>query len=145
MDEPREAVYMTLAENVERRQHRRRDFEMLNLVVERWDAVRKQGTPLGTIVDISPGGIRLKARHAGVTPDTHIRLRLKLPTYAGISPFIDHDNNHEPKSDWVGWMVVTRVTRRDDGFTDIAGRLVDMDEVDRGMFGLYLSTQPVAA
>ena len=42
-------------------------------------------------------------------------------------------------------MVVTRVERRDDGFTDIAGRLVDMDEVEQGMFGLYLSTQPMAA
>jgi hypothetical protein len=28
---------------------------------------------------------------------------------------------------------------------DIAGRLVDMDEMDRGMLGLYLSTQPLAA
>jgi hypothetical protein len=136
---------MTLTRNVERRKHRRHDMEMQNIVVERWDAMREHGVSLGTIVDISPGGIRLRARHAGITPDTHIRLRIKLPTYAGISPFIDHENDHKPKSDWVGWMVVTRVERRADGFTDIAGRLVDMDEVDQGMFGLYLSTQPMAA
>jgi hypothetical protein len=28
---------------------------------------------------------------------------------------------------------------------DVAGRLVDMEEMDRGMLGLYLSTQPLAA
>ena len=41
-------------------------------------------------------------------------------------------------------MAVARVTRIDNGM-DIAGRLVDMDEMDRGMLGLYLSTQPLAA
>jgi hypothetical protein len=28
---------------------------------------------------------------------------------------------------------------------DVAGRLADMDDIDRGMLGLYLSTQPLAA
>jgi hypothetical protein len=28
---------------------------------------------------------------------------------------------------------------------EVAGRLVDMDELDRGMLSLYLSTQPLAA
>ena len=32
-----------------------------------------------------------------------------------------------------------------DGELEIAGRLVDMEEIDRGMLGLYLSTQPMAA
>ena len=31
-----------------------------------------------------------------------------------------------------------------DQVTEIAGRLVDMDELDRGMLGLYLSTQPLS-
>ena len=48
---------------------------------------------------------------------------------------------------WLGWLSVARVRpaqdRRDE--VEIAGRLVDMDEMDRGMLGLYLSTQPLAA
>ena len=28
---------------------------------------------------------------------------------------------------------------------ELAGRLLDMEEMDRGMLGLYLSTQPIAA
>ncbi len=137
--------YMTLATDTERRSHRRHDLEVQNLSVERWDAMRQKGTVLGTIVDISAGGIRFKTRHVGVTPDTQVRLRLRLPTFAGISPFIDHDNSHAPKTEWIGWLVVGRVQKREDGFYDVAGRLVDMDEMDRGMLGLYLSTQPLAA
>jgi len=136
--------FMTLSTDAERRTHRRHDLEEQNLAVERWDAMRQKGAIMGTIVDISAGGIRFKTRQS-VTPDTHIRLRLKLPTFAGISPFIDHDHDHAPKSDWVGWLVVGRVQKRDDGHYDVAGRLVDMDDVDRGMLGLYLSTQPMAA
>jgi len=49
-----------------------------------------------------------------------------------------------PKSEWVGWLAVSRVRARGDSF-EIAGRLVDMEEMDRGMLGLYLSTQPLAA
>jgi hypothetical protein len=43
-------------------------------------------------------------------------------------------------------MSIARVlptTRKDE--VELAGRLVDMDEMDRGMLGLYLSTQPLAA
>lgn len=140
-----ETQYMTLATDTERRKHRRKDLEQQNLPVERWDAVRRHGAVLGTIVDMSAGGLRIKTRTAGITPDSHIRLRLRLPTYAGISPFIDHENGLAPKTDWVGWLVVSRVQKRIDGYYEVAGRLVDMDEVDRGMLGLYLSTQPLAA
>jgi hypothetical protein len=43
-------------------------------------------------------------------------------------------------------MAVARVIKVDGGKeVDVAGRLVDMDEMDRGMLGLYLSTQPLAA
>ena len=41
--------------------------------------------------------------------------------------------------------MVNRAQKTQEGDLDIAGRLVDMDEVDRGMLGLYLSTQPLAA
>ena len=38
---------------------------------------------------------------------------------------------------------VRPVAGRDE--VEIAGRLVDMADTDRGMLGLYLSTQPLAA
>ena len=50
-----------------------------------------------------------------------------------------------PKREWVGWMTVSRVAKINDQTADVCGRLVDMDEMDRGMLGLYLSTQPLAA
>lgn len=137
--------FMTLARNVERRRYRRHDLEELQLAVERFDAMRNTGEFVGTIVDLSAGGIRFKTRHTHIRPDTHIRLRLRLPAFAGISPFIDHTNHQVPKTEWTGWMVVSRVQPREDGAYDVAGRLVDMDEIDRGMLGLYLSTQPLAA
>jgi hypothetical protein len=82
-----------------------------------------------------------------VKPDNQIRVRIELPAYAGISPFIDTTKkNMEPKREWVGWMAVARVNKVAGGKqVDVAGRLVDMDEMDRGMLGLYLSTQPLAA
>ena len=44
-------------------------------------------------------------------------------------------------------MSVARVRQIEDeqNEVEVAGRLVDMDEMDRGMLGLYLSTQPLAA
>jgi hypothetical protein len=43
-------------------------------------------------------------------------------------------------------MAVSRVIPVDGGKrVDVAGRLVDMDDTARGMLGLYLSTQPIAA
>ncbi len=138
--------FMSLTSDVERRRHRRHDLEDRNLPVERWDAVREQGVEIGTIVDLSSTGLRFKCKSTTLKADSHVRVRLLLPTSAGISPFIDHDHDMAPKSDWVGWMVITRVTKnKESGMTEIAGRLVDMDEMDRGMLGLYLSIQPLAA
>ena len=54
------------------------------------------------------------------------------------------DHPH-PKNEWVGWVAVTRVNKVNEREFDVAGRLVDMDDMDRGMLGLYLSTQPLAA
>ncbi len=42
-------------------------------------------------------------------------------------------------------MTINRVQKMEDGEYDVAGRLVDMEDIDRGMLGLYLSTQPLAA
>jgi ABC-type dipeptide/oligopeptide/nickel transport system ATPase subunit len=41
--------------------------------------------------------------------------------------------------------VLSGLNRHWSGEIEIAGRLLDMEEMDRGMLGLYLSTQPLAA
>ena len=84
------------------------------------------GKSFGEIVDISAGGVRIRAAHnADVKADGQIRIRLELPDYAGISPFIDNTGaNLEPKREWIGWMAVARV-QQDGNQMDIAGRLID--------------------
>jgi hypothetical protein len=42
-------------------------------------------------------------------------------------------------------MAVSHVQRVGPAMYELGGRLVDMEEIDRGMLGLYLSTQPLAA
>lgn len=79
-------------------------------------------------------------------PEQQIRVRLELPTYAGISPFIaPGPRGLEPKHEWIGWITVSRIISVDEKTMEVGGRMVDMHEMDRGMLGLYLSTQPVAA
>ena len=130
---------------VERRAHRRHDMQQQGIPVERWDVRSKAGTVVGHVIDMSSGGMRIRTT-TPVRADQQIRLRLKLPSYAGISPFIDRtEKSATPKREWVGWMAVARVKKLDEKTVDVAGRLVDMDEMDRGMLGLYLSTQPLAA
>jgi hypothetical protein len=131
---------------IERRQHRRHDLETAEITVDRWDGHKRAARPLGRLVDLSAGGIRIRTSDTALRADQQIRLRLELPVYAGISPFVDADREDPtPKNDWVGWMAVTRVARVNDKEVEVAGRLVDMDDLDRGMLGLYLSTQPLAA
>ncbi len=130
----------------ERRSHRRADMEQRSIGVERWDGARRIGKPFGQIVDLSAGGVRIRTDQKNLRPDHQIRLRLELPEYAGIAPFIDNSGpSLMPKREWVGWLAVSRVQEIDEKRVDVAGRLVDMDEIDRGMLGLYLSTQPLAA
>ncbi len=131
----------------ERREYRRHDMEQQGIAVDRWDGTKRAPKSFGRIVDISAGGVRIRTDQANVKPDGQIRLRLELPDYAGICPFVDTSSGDaEPKREWVGWMAIARVepSERQDEY-EIAGRLVDMDEMDRGMLGLYLSTQPLAA
>ena len=137
--------FMAMADNVERRKHRRHDLELLDLPVQRQSNADESTAVLGTVVDISAGGLRFKSAKAGMQAGARVRVKLDLPKSAGIAPFIDHENEQKPTTEWAGWMHVTRVTRRSDGHFDIAGRLMDMSELDRGMLGLYLSTQPMAA
>ena len=130
---------------VERRVHRRHDLDAQAISIERWDGARRASKAFGTIVDLSAGGVRIRTEQKNIRPDNQIRVRLELPNYAGISPFVDTTDGLKPKREWVGWMAVTRVIPTDNNQVDVAGRLVDMDEIDRGMLGLYLSTQPLAA
>jgi hypothetical protein len=135
---------------LERREHRRHDLDHQGLTLQRWDANRRgggcAGAVLGQIVDISAGGVRIRTRQTNVRPDNQIRVRLELPAYAGICPFIDTTGHQpEPKREWVGWMAVCRVRPVGENEIELAGRLLDMEEIDRGMLGLYLSTHPLAA
>ena len=130
---------------LERRAHRRHDLNQQYIPVERWDVRSKAGTVVGQVVDMSSGGMRIRTQ-APVRADQQIRLRLKLPSYAGISPFIDTTTGvAKAKNEWIGWMAVCRVARIDDKTYELGGRLIEMDDLDRGMLGLYLSTQPLAA
>lgn len=134
------------SDGAERREHRRHDLEMSGISVDRWDGSKRLGKSFGRLVDLSAGGVRIRTEQTDVKPDNQIRVRIELPAYAGISPFIDTTKKTmEPKREWVGWMAVARVNKVDGKTVDVAGRLVDMDEMDRGMLGLYLSTQPLAA
>jgi hypothetical protein len=130
----------------EQRDHRRYDLGGQTLMVNRWDTARRTAQPLGYLMDLSAGGVRVRTDQSNIKPDSQIRVRLELPSYAGICPFIDTaEGAPQPKTEWVGWLAVSRVQKVDGRSYDIAGRLVDMDEMDRGMLGLYLSTQPLAA
>ena len=148
----------------DRRQHRRHDLEQQDIAVERWDGGAGPGgsrrrrqavagpravpAALGQILDLSAGGVRIRTSERGLRPDHQVRVRLELPAFAGISPFVDTTGpDPRPSRQWVGWMTVTRVqpVPGAPGSFDVAGRLVDMEDLDRGMLGLYLSTQPLAA
>lgn len=130
----------------EKREHRRYELGGQTLQINRWDASRRAAAPLGYLMDLSAGGVRVRTEQA-IRPDSQIRVRLELPAYAGISPFIETTESPEPKprTEWTGWLAVSRVNKVGEQAFDVAGRLVDMDEMDRGMLGLYLSTQPLAA
>jgi hypothetical protein len=143
---PAETKVTREKKGAERRTHRRHEMDHHTIAVDRWDGARRAGQVFGQIVDLSAGGVRIRTEQKDVKADNQIRVRLELPNYAGISPFIDTGADEmKPKQEWVGWMAVTRVSPVDSKRVDVAGRLVDMDDMDRGMLGLYLSTQPLAA
>ncbi len=148
-DDHTEQQHRQTALGRDRRQYRRHDLEQQDLSVERFDGSRRTSiarTALGRIVDLSAGGVRLRTTER-MRPDHQVRVRLELPAFAGISPFVDTASGKPvPSRQWVGWMTVSRVQPVGDGREyEVAGRLVDMEDLDRGMLGLYLSTQPLAA
>ena len=133
-----------------RRQYRRHDFEHQAITLERWDGARGLRQAFGKIVDLSAGGVRVRTTardgNINILPDQQVRVRMELPAYAGICPFVDTSTGQpQPRREWTGWMAVARVTDLGNGEYEVAGRLVDMEEMDRGMLSLYLSTQPLAA
>lgn len=129
----------------ERRRGRRCDFEQEGVHVQRWDGPTKTGRIFGELMDLSSTGLRVRCYKPGLKLGAQIRIRLELPAYAGISPFVTADGTSRGTSEWTGWMTVTRLTKVNSDTYDVAGRLVDMREIDRGMLGLYLSAQPLAA
>lgn len=130
----------------DRRVYRRHDLDQQEISVDRWDGSRRASKVFGRIIDLSAGGVKIRTTQTSVKPDHQIRVRLELPEYAGISPFIDTGSESpSPKREWIGWMSVARVSKTQSDEVEVAGRLIDMDEMDRGMLGLYLSTQPLAA
>lgn len=144
----RNSKICTLKIGAERRQYRRHDLEHRGLPVQRWAGAvpQRDGGTLGVLVDLSAGGARIRTTDRTIRPESHIRIRLELPEYAGISPFVSTDGEEPaPRREWIGWMNVRRVAECADGHLEVAGPLEDMDDMDRGMLGLYLSTQPMAA
>jgi hypothetical protein len=130
----------------ERREFRRFDVESWNISMDRWEGRQDETVTFGKVMDMSAGGVRLRTRRADVRADQQIRVRLELPPISGISPFVaTADGTAKPTREWTGWLAVARVWQNADGSFDVAGRLEDMAAMDRGMLGLYLSVQPMAA
>ena len=129
----------------DRRKHRRHDLEHSEIKVERYSGPTKGGQPFGEAIDLSASGIRVRVRNREVKVGSQLRIRLRLPAYAGISPFVANDGSGRGSNEWTGWMTVTRMSKVNSDLWDVAGRLVDMREIDRGMLTLYLSAHPLAA
>lgn len=129
---------------IERRRHRRTELEICRYAIERYDGLNR-GSFLGEIINISPSGIKIRTRAGDVRLGAQLRIRLRLPTYAGIFPFVAADGSSRGCEEWTGWMTVTRVRSLEEGDFEVAGKLVDMRDIDRGMLQLYLSAQPLAA
>ena len=142
----------------ERRRERRHDLAPRAVEVSKWDGFRNESSPLGVLMDLSAGGARIDCDASdadGIVAGSHLRVRLQLPDAAGISPFVhagtDGEGSNpmsiEPANSWTGWMEVARVSPPTAGYgkVELAGRLLDMADLDRGMLKLYLSIHPLAA
>jgi hypothetical protein len=142
------AVHKSVASKpaTERRVHRRLPMENHNLQVQRIDRRAGQPVAFGQLMDISASGVRIRVNDGKLEPQRQLRIRLQLPTFGMIAPFLSaHSRRVQPSNDWTGWMEVCRVHQVDEYHWDVAGRMLDMREMERGMLGLYLSTQPMAA
>src|SRR3981081_4260598 len=87
----------------ERREHRRYELGGQTLSVNRWDGRRRDTLDLGYLMDLSAGGVRVRTAEANIKPDHQIRVRLEMPSYAGICPFLESDGQQaKPKNEWIG-------------------------------------------
>ncbi len=123
----------------DRQVHRRHDLEQQSIEVKRVDAGRKDAAILGKIMDISASGVRIRTSRADVRPTARSASASSCrPTPASARSSI-RPAPRPSRSEWTGWMAVARVSPVGGGDeVDVAGRLIDMDEMDRGMLGLYL-------
>ncbi len=130
----------------ERRRFRRHELVGPQVSVERWDTASASGQAMGEVIDLSAGGVRIRTGDPTIQPGQTIQIRLSLPRHAGISPFVSYAGEAiQPSCEWVGRFAILRRLERADGTIDLGGRLIGMDEPTRGMLGLYLSIQPLAA
>src|SRR5262245_41611880 len=99
----------------ERRRHRRHLLECHGIKVSQHNPRRSESDTIGQLVDMSSGGVRIRTSIPSIRPDQQIRVRLDLPAYAGICPFVDTaTGSAQPKNQWVGWLAVSRVNRTED-------------------------------
>jgi hypothetical protein len=126
----------------ERRAHRRHSPASAGLPVGFGEAADS----VGTIVDLSAGGCQLRTQDASIRPGDRVKVSITLPEHAGLSPFARADDGeYQPACEWQGTLHVARRGEAGNGSYSLGGQLLDMTPVDRGMLGLYLSTQPLAA
>ena len=130
----------------DRRAYRRYDIEPWDIRLHHLDGPEDGvGMVLGHLVDLSAGGLRFHTTQANLQLAQQIRVRLELPS-SGVSPFVDVSQGHaRGKRHWTGSMEIARIRPRTDGSFEIGGRLIDMNEIDRGMLGLYLSSRTLLA
>ena len=130
----------------ERRAHRRHELAASAVAVHRPGVDGKPGDFVGVILDLSAGGVRIRTGvGSDIKPGETIAVELNLPEHAGIRPFIRLAGSAEPACEWDGQLEVLRRIENADGSFDLGGRLLGMSDNDRGMLGLYLSIQPLAA
>src|SRR5207302_8657537 len=73
----------------ERREHRRYELGGQTLGVNRWDGRRREALDFGYLMELSAGGVRVRTGQGNIQPDHQIRVRLEMPSYAGICPFVE--------------------------------------------------------
>ena len=144
VEQVHETTYMTLTQNVERRKHRRHDLSDQDLPIYAVNDGQPADTALGKLLDISSGGMKFQTRSGAIRPNSRIGVQFSLPSFGGVRAFVDHETEGFT-TDWTGFMTVTRVIRQSDGSFEVAGQLMDLSDGERGLLGLYLSTQPLAA
>ena len=130
---------------LERRRFRRQDMQALHVEIARVGARAAVVDGLGQLMDLSPGGMRIRTTATELVAGTQLKVRLELPAYAGISPFVAGDGSGRGTNVWTGRIEVVRSYRIAEDKWDVACKALDMREIDRGMLTLYLSAHPLAA